>query len=469
MGDVSPASATQIDHSANNLNARLDRKSFDRLRTSAVTRDVVIASAVALALGLIRLGAPSLWIDEAATARAVDSSFLNLFDGYHGLYYSIETPWTFFAGTSEWALRLPSVFGAMIACALLVVLAHKLFDGWVPVVSGLFLATNPFLVKWSQQARGYTFLLVVSLLATLLLLRALERGSRGAWALYGVAFAAVLVWHPVAGLVLMPAHAVLLYQRRERVFPHGLLAVVVIGALGVPWVAQIALRSSGEGASINWLKAPSLEVAARAVSDISGAAGLGLLLALVGLWVLHRAGKADLAVWLAAWAFAPFVLALVVSIVKPVFLDRYLIVAAPAFALLAGVAVTGVATRLRAVAVVAAVVATSIGLVAWYSSGDGGNWRGEDWRGAVRTVLERRGANEPIVVAPWSAHPSAEYYGARVVDVSTSDSIWVLTWSETGDEFRDADRRALGFGDHRLVERLQFGWRVSAQHWVTER
>ncbi len=469
MRDVSHASVSPIETSESGLSVRLDSGSLGRLRTSSVTRDVVIASAIALALGLIRLGTPSLWVDEAATARAVDSSFLNLFDGYHGLYYSIETPWTFFAGTSEWALRLPSVFGAMIACALLVVLAHKLFDGWVALVSGLFLAANPFVVKWSQQARGYTFLLVVSLLATLLLLRALERGSRGAWALYGVAFAAVLVWHPVAGLVLMPAHAVLLYQRRERVFPHGLLAAVVICALGVPWVAQIAMRSSGEGASINWLKAPSAEVAARAVSDISGAAGLGLLLALVGLWLLRRAGKANLAVWLAAWAFAPFVLALVVSIVKPVFLDRYLIVAAPAFALLAGVAVTGVAPRLRAVAVVAAVVATSIGLVAWYSSGDGGNWRGEDWRGAVTTVLERRGENEPIVVAPWSANPSATYYGARVVDVSTSDSIWVLTWSETGNELLQSDRRALGFGEHRLVERLQFGWRVSAQHWVRQR
>lgn len=428
--------------------------------------DVALVSGVALILGLIRLGAPSLWVDEAATARAVESSLLNLFDGYHGLYYSIETAWTFFAGTSEWALRLPSVFGTMIACALLVVLAHKLFDRWVGLVAGLLLATSPFVVKWSQQARGYTFLLAVSLLATLLLLRALERGSRRAWALYGVGFAAVLVWHPVAGLVLMPAHGVLIAQRRERVLPHGLLAAVVIGALGVPWVAQIAIRSSGEGASINWLKAPSLEVAARAVSDISGAAGLGLLLAAVGIWVLQRAGNAPLAVWLSAWAFAPFVLALAVSTVKPVFLDRYLIVAAPAFALLAGVALTGVSTRLRAVAVLAVVIATTIGLVSWYSSGDKGNWRAEDWRSAVATVLAKRAENEPIVVAPWSANPSATYYGADVVDVSTSDSIWVLTWSETGAEFRESDRRALGFGEHRLVERLQFGRRVSVQHWV---
>ena len=123
----------------------------------------------------------------------MQSSFWGYIDGYHWLYYSITKPWTLVAGTSEWALRMPSVFGAMFACVLMVVLAHKLFGQWVALVSGLLLATSPFFVKWSQQARGYTLLVAVSLLATVLFfLSALERGSRGAWALYGLAFSVVL-------------------------------------------------------------------------------------------------------------------------------------------------------------------------------------------------------------------------------------------------------------------------------------
>ena len=57
------------------------------------------------------------------------------------------------------------------------------------------------------------------------------------------------------------------------------------------------------------------------------------------------AGRRDLALGLGAWALAPFVLALTVSFVTPIYLDRYLITAAPAFALLAGVAVLGVGRR----------------------------------------------------------------------------------------------------------------------------
>jgi mannosyltransferase len=439
---------------------------FDRMQAGSVAASVLIAAAVALVLGLIRLGNQSLWVDEAFTARAVRSSLPDLYEQLHWFYYSLAKPWTSVAGTSEWALRMPSVVGAMAACGLMVVLAHKLFDRWVALASGLFLATNPFLVKWSQQARSYTLLLAASLLATLLLIRALDRGSRAAWFSYGVAFTVVLFFHPVSGLALVPAHAVLILQRRDGLTPHGLVAANVIVGLGATWVAVVALWTRGEETGISWITSPTPAVVADALLWISGAAGLGILLAGMGFWVLHRAGRADLAVWLGVWAIGPFVFTVVASAAKPMFVDRYLIVAAPAFALLAGVAVTGIGSRLRAVIVPVIVIATSISLVVWYSHGSGNNWRGEGWSRAVTAVLERQGDDSRVLVVPWWANPAASYYGARVQGVvSGENSIWALVWSEEGHEIPKAERRGLGFGEYRLVEKLQFGWRVSAQRW----
>jgi mannosyltransferase len=414
---------------------------------------------------LIKLGAPALWYDEAYTVRQIQRSYLEQFEGYQPFYYWVQKPWTAVAGTSEWALRFPSVVGAMLACGLLVVLAAKLFDRRVAMLSGLFLATSPYFVKWSQQARVYPLLVAGSLLATLLLLRALERGSRGAWALYGVAFTGVLVTHAVVGILLAPAHAVLIAQRRQRVMPHGLLAALVVVGIGLPWVAQLAMRTADEGSETAWIPFPSAGEAMRALATVSGVAGLGLLLAVAGIVILARAREGGLAVWLATWAFAPWAVALLVSTVRPIFLDRYLVIAAPAFAMLASVAVLGVASRLRPVVLTAAVVATSVGLVLWYSSDDDGNWRGEDWRGAVETVLDRRAEADEIVVVPWWAHDAPEYYGARASDVATADSVWVLQWSEE-DHGLPPDVR--GLRSHQRVEMLQFGRRVSAQLWVRE-
>jgi mannosyltransferase len=454
-------------HDLTSVPIDVEARSRAGARAGHLLLDIALVSGVALVLGLVRLGTPSFWVDESFTARAVEGSALDLFDGYHGLYYSLAKPWAFLFGTSEAALRLPSVLGAVLASALLVVLGRKLFDRWVALIGGLLLATSPFVVEWSQQARGYTLMLALSLGATLLLLRSLDLGTRGAWALYGLAFAALVVWHPVAGLLLAPAHGVLLYQRRERVLPHGLLAGAIVLALGVPWAAQIAIRSTGEGVAMDWLEFPSAEVAARGVLDVSGASGLGLVLAVVGVWALRRAREEEIARWLGTWAFAPFLLALAVSLVRPIYLDRYLLVAAPAFALLAGVALVTLSRRLGVLAGAAAIAATCVGLVLWYAEGTDGNWRGEDWRGAVRAVLESDGEADAVVVVPWSAAPAARYYGADVVDVSTADRIRVLVWSETEPrDLEDEERAALGFGEHRRVEQRQFGRRLSAELWV---
>ena len=437
----------------------------ERLRAGTLALDVALVGAVSLILGLIRLGAPSLWFDEAYTYRQINKGYLDQFDGYQPFYYWIQKPWTDLAGTSEWAMRFPSVVGAMLASALLVVLARKLFDRRVALLSGLFLATSPYFVKWSQQARVYPFLAAAAILATLLLLRALDRGTRASWALYGVGYAGLLVTHAVVGLLLIPAHAVVIAQRRERVMPHGLLAGVVIVGVGVPWVAQLAMRTSDEMSETAWIPYPSASYVGGALIGTSGAMGFGLLLGAIGLLALRRAGDGRTAVWLGSWALGPFLFALVISIARPIFLDRYLVVTAPAFAMLAAVAVLSLAGRIRAGVAMVAAVATCVGLVLWYQTTYDGNWRGEDWRGAVETVHARSDEADAVVVAPWWAHDAAEYYGARARDVSTADSIWVLHWSEDGADIPAGVRAPLGFGDHVLVEQRQFGWRLTAQLW----
>jgi mannosyltransferase len=465
--DYVPSTSHAVaDASLEGLRAKGNAGALERLRTSVLVRDVALVSAVSLVLGLIRLGSPSFWVDEAFTAAEMKYSLVDKLDvQYHFLYLVLIEPWAALVGSSEWALRVPSVLGAMLAVGLTVVVANRLFERRVALVSGLLLATSPFFVKWSQQARPYTMFVALCLLAVLLLLRALERGSRGAWATFGVALSAVMVWQPAAALLMLPAYAVLLVQRRDRFLPHGLLAAVIVAAVGFPWAAITAMRSTGEGVNINWLQFPTAEIATRALFDVSGAAGLGVLLACVGLWVLRRTGRSELSVWLGAWALCPFALGLVVSTLKPIYLDRFLSGAAPAFAMLAAVALLGVRTKLRWIGAAAVVVATAIGLPQWYAPKDGGNWRGEDWRSATRTVLELRKPGDDLVVAPWWAYRGAEYYGARPNDVSLADSIWVLNWSEAGHELPADERAGLGFGQHVLVEEREFGWRLSAQLW----
>ena len=89
--------------------AVLDRRLLARLRIGSLTRDVLIVSGVALILGLIRLGTPSFWVDEGYGWADLRRPYSYYLEGYYWLFYSIMKPWTIVAGTSEWALRFPSV------------------------------------------------------------------------------------------------------------------------------------------------------------------------------------------------------------------------------------------------------------------------------------------------------------------------------------------------------------------------
>jgi hypothetical protein len=225
------------------------------------------------------------------------------------------------------------------------------------------------------------------------------------------------------------------------------------------------MRSTGDGVAMDWLEAPTAGEAVRTLLSVSGALGLGLVLGAAGLVLLWRAGERDRFWWLATWAAAPFVVSLAVSVVRPIFLDRYLLVAAPAFALLGAIVLVRLARPWRRPAVVAATLASVVGLVGWYAEGWDGNWRGEDWRAAAAAVEERRSPGEPVLVTGWQASPAATYYGLEVVDVTSADSLWVITWSESGEDPSATVRARLGYGDHRLVERYEFGRRVTIQLW----
>jgi hypothetical protein len=155
----------------------------------------------------------------------------------------------------------------------------------------------------------------------------------------------------------------------------------------------------------------------------------------------------------------------VITAVTRVFLDRYLVVAAPAFALLAGFAVVRAGRWFGPALGLAAAIVSAIALVNWYSIAEGGNWRGEDWRSAVAALLAESGGRE-VVVVPWWANLAAAYYGASFSSVSTADSVWVLSWSEKGHGLPSGVRAPLGFGEHELVHREDFGRRVALQHWV---
>jgi mannosyltransferase len=163
--------------------------------------------------GWYRIGGPIMWRDELATWSAASRSVPQLWHMVHhvdavlGVYYLGMHFWIALFGDSPTAMRVPSLI-AMTGAAGLVALTGRRLGGYTAGLSGgLVFALIPSISRYAQEARPYAFATFFAALATLLLLRALERPDWRRWALYAVAVAAAGASNLLA-LALIAGHAI---------------------------------------------------------------------------------------------------------------------------------------------------------------------------------------------------------------------------------------------------------------------
>jgi mannosyltransferase len=171
-----------------------------------------VPTAVTAALGLYQINVPILWRDELATWSAASRTLPQLWAMVHnvdavlGLYYLGLHLWMAVFGDSAAALRLPSAL-AMTGAAAVVALTGKRLGGLrAGLISGLIFAVVPSVSRYAQEARPYAFATLFAALATLLLLRAVERPTWLRWGCYTLAVAAAGASNLVA-LCVLAAHA----------------------------------------------------------------------------------------------------------------------------------------------------------------------------------------------------------------------------------------------------------------------
>jgi 4-amino-4-deoxy-L-arabinose transferase-like glycosyltransferase len=139
------------------------------------------AIAVGAVLRVATLGMQSYHHDEAWTAGIVLHS--NLSTTMHKVYATESTPplyyllawgWSKLFGSGEWGLRsLSALFGvATIPVAYLI--GRRLAGATAAPIAAALAAVNPALIWYSQEARAYALLILLSALAFLFFLRARE-------------------------------------------------------------------------------------------------------------------------------------------------------------------------------------------------------------------------------------------------------------------------------------------------------
>ena len=289
-----------------------------------------------LALGLWGLSRQhSVWRDEAATWQVARRStgdiwqMLAQVDAVHGLYYLLMHAVfeCFDPGTT--ALRLPSVLGMAVAAVCVAEIGRRLAGIRAGLAAGLALGLLPAVQFHLQEGRPYALVAAGAGISTLLLVAVLQgRGRAVHWLGYAgtVAVCGLLNW---LSLLILPAHlATLVWTRaRRRTWTGWALA----SAPAVAAVLPLILFSRRQSEQVSWIPPLTWHMLI----------GPAVLLAIGGLGALldrpHTGRLSVAAVGLPLLA-VPQLGLLGLSLVRPLFLDRYILFSMLGLALLIGTA-----------------------------------------------------------------------------------------------------------------------------------
>jgi mannosyltransferase len=402
---------------------RIERSTFrDTSRARSLAWLVVGLTALAAGLRFATLGLQSYRHDEAVTAGRVLVSSLSgtmhlvwTSESTPPLYYLLAWGWSHLVGVHEFGLRsLSALFGtATVPVSYLV--GRELAGRRTGVVLAAIVAVEPLLIWYSQDARAYALLVLLSTAALLFFLRARRSGSArdlGWWAAFS---ALALATHYFAVFPLAIEAVWLLVAARPLRRVAWALAALALAGLAL---APIALHQA-QGNNNDWIA--TFRISRRlhdaALAFLAGETGLlkhaliplALFAAAVALlvWrggVRERRGAA-VALLIGAGSVAA---ALALSAVgQDYLLGRNLL---PALIPLAAVGAAGIAAP-RARPLGAAVGAAL--LAYWLAFAVYADFRPalqrEDWRGVARQIGPPRGRPRAILVWAEGGEPLAFY------------------------------------------------------------
>ena len=161
-------------------------------------------------LRLYHLGVQSYWMDEGYTALAVKilretgSSILPSGVQYHcALFCYPTTLLTYIFGENAFSLRLLAAVAGIVLIPVIYLLAKKMFNKHVALLSAFFISFSYWQIAWSRQARWYTLLTLFFWLSLYFFYSALyDRSHRQKKALLSAFFTLLAIsTHPL-GLLL---------------------------------------------------------------------------------------------------------------------------------------------------------------------------------------------------------------------------------------------------------------------------
>jgi 4-amino-4-deoxy-L-arabinose transferase-like glycosyltransferase len=260
--------------------------------------------ALATLIRVLVIDNQSFWMDEALTAYETHSSFGGMLgtvahiETTPPLYFVLIWAWAHLFGSTEVGLRSLSTLAGIALVPIAFVAARELVSRWAGVLAAAFVAVNPFLVWYSQEARAYMLLAALSGASFLWFNRARYQPTRRNVAWWTACSSLAVMTHFFAGFLVAPEALWLLWVSRTRLVIAGVVVVAVVQAAMLPlaltdtghgtgWIARVPKTSRLSTMAVEW----SVSLLNRRVSVPVGLAAGAAFVGVIALLIVVGADR----------------------------------------------------------------------------------------------------------------------------------------------------------------------------------
>jgi mannosyltransferase len=414
----------------------------------------ILTGIALLAAGLRfhRLAARTFWFDEGVSAAIARLDWYNFGrilwrrEANMSLYYLLLRGWLHF-GQSEFWVRTLSVLLAVATVPLLYALGRTLFDRRTGMIAATLLAVNAYHVRYSQEARSYSLMVLLCVACSLYFLKLLELPSRRNRVAYVLLATAAVYAHFYSGLLVVAQWLSLLLVDRESVPQQVRKDWRWIALLVAPILVFVATTGAGP---LRWIERPGGKTLWQLGLRLAGNDG-AVLLALYGVAVLaaaiqskqDKSRRSGSAAWryrfLLLWLLFPIVSVFVLSAIRPLFLPRYFLLCLPALLLLAAAGLGRIRSPWIMTGATLVLVVLSLQGTASYYRQDFEDVERENWRAATEYILTNSRPGDAVMFHVPMGRMPYEYYqslrpgpaaGPAVLYPSHGDRIGFLDFVE---------------------------------------
>ncbi len=242
-------------------------------------------------LRFYNLGKESFWLDEGATALAVKKYgalgiIKNVYEegqilpeyypGYNDdlpFYYVFLSEWVKIFGLSEFSFRSFSAILGSFTLIWIFYLLNYLFNDKIALLSAFLASINLTLIWYSQETRQYTYLLFLSLISIIFLLKSLKE-DKTKYIIGFIIFNALIIYSNFPWLIFIIFEGLFAlftiykdYVKKRLLRKKVIIAFMIIGVLYIPLIGRALFTNTN---TIDFYGRPSIIQIAKLGVQLSG-------------------------------------------------------------------------------------------------------------------------------------------------------------------------------------------------------